>query len=152
MASFDELVGRPDDWTTLFPQQTADPEKQTFELGLELGGTVSAGAYTAGVIYFLIEALDAWQNQAPTPNAPTWKVKLKVASGTSGGGVTAALLARALSYQFPPIRKDSSQKDQTLNPFYRVWVKELDILKMLTNEDLDAQTIPSLLNPAPLDT
>ena len=151
MASFDELVGRPDDWATLFPQQTADPEKQTFELGLALGGTVSAGAYTAGVIDFLIEALDAWQNQTSTHNAPTWKVKLKVASGTSGGGVTAALLARALSYQYPPIRKDSSPKDQALNPFYRVWVKELDILKMLTTEDLNAQTIPSLLNPAPLD-
>ena len=29
----------------------------TFELGLVLGGTVSAGAYTAGALDFLIEAL-----------------------------------------------------------------------------------------------
>jgi hypothetical protein len=34
--------------------------KGTFELGLVLGGTVSAGAYTAGVLDFLIEALDCW--------------------------------------------------------------------------------------------
>src|SRR6266581_2015112 len=33
---------------------------QTFEFALVLGGTVSAGAYTAGAVDFLIEALDAW--------------------------------------------------------------------------------------------
>lgn len=31
-----------------------------FEVGLVLSGTVSAGPYTAGVIDYLIEALDAW--------------------------------------------------------------------------------------------
>jgi hypothetical protein len=34
---------------------------QTFELALVLGGTVSAGAYTAGALDFLIEALDCWE-------------------------------------------------------------------------------------------
>ena len=32
----------------------------TFEFALVLGGTVSAGAYTAGAVDFLIEALDCF--------------------------------------------------------------------------------------------
>ncbi len=36
------------------------PPPNTFELALVLGGTVSAGAYTAGALDFLIEALDSW--------------------------------------------------------------------------------------------
>jgi hypothetical protein len=32
----------------------------TFEVGLALAGAASAGAYSAGVLEFLIEALDTW--------------------------------------------------------------------------------------------
>ena len=39
-----------------FPAKTRDVPPGTFELGLVLGGTVSAGAYTGGVLDFLIEA------------------------------------------------------------------------------------------------
>jgi hypothetical protein len=38
------------------------PAPNTFEFALVLGGTVSAGAFTAGVVDFLIEALDCWIN------------------------------------------------------------------------------------------
>jgi hypothetical protein len=31
-----------------------------FEIGLVMAGAVSAGAYTAGVVDFLIQALDQW--------------------------------------------------------------------------------------------
>ena len=33
----------------------------TFEIGLVMAGAVSAGAYTAGVVDFLIEALDEYK-------------------------------------------------------------------------------------------
>ena len=33
---------------------------EPFEIGLTLTGSVSAGAYTAGVIDFLLQALDEW--------------------------------------------------------------------------------------------
>ena len=36
------------------------PARNTFELGLVMAGAASAGAYTAGVIDFLFEALQAW--------------------------------------------------------------------------------------------
>ena len=57
----------------LFPEVASDPESRTFELGLVLGGTVSAGAYTAGALDFLLEALEAWHadsdSQPPPPGS-----------------------------------------------------------------------------------
>ena len=38
-----------------------DPEIP-FEIGLVMAGAISAGAYTAGVIDFLVQALDEWEN------------------------------------------------------------------------------------------
>lgn len=155
MANFSTLGGKPKDFEQCFPEAIAyDPASKTFEVGLVMGGTVSSGAYTAGVIDFLLEALDDWQRERQTGDAavPDWKVKIKVVTGTSGGGVTAALLARALSYDFPPVRKATSPAERRGNPLYRIWVEEVDISKMLDTSDLDsAQPMNSLLNPAVLD-
>src|SRR5438093_8248516 len=82
-------------------------DDRTFELALVLGGTVSAGAYTAGALDFLIEALDAWTQLRDRGNgaAPQHKVVLRVVTGTSGGGVIAAIAARALNFEFDPIAR-----------------------------------------------
>ena len=49
------------DLDSLFPLSRPYPiQDKTYEIGLTLGGTVSAGAYTAGVLDYLLEALDAW--------------------------------------------------------------------------------------------
>jgi len=42
----------------------------SFELALVLGGTVSAGAYTAGAIDFLVEALDSFESAKSAKRAP----------------------------------------------------------------------------------
>ena len=39
---------------------TEDRGKE-FQIGLAMSGAVSAGAYTAGVFDFLIQALDEWE-------------------------------------------------------------------------------------------
>src|SRR5271154_2388650 len=91
-----------------FAQKSAEPH--TFEIALVLGGTVSAGTYTAGVIDFLIEALDQWllarpaedKSSPPVRKVPRHRVILRVITGASGGGIIAALAARALSFSFPP--------------------------------------------------
>ena len=44
----------------LFPARRDVIKPGTFEIGLCLGCTVSAGAYTGGVLNYLVEALDAW--------------------------------------------------------------------------------------------
>jgi predicted acylesterase/phospholipase RssA len=136
------------DWDRLFPEKKDKPPPGEFELGLVLGGTVSAGAYTAGVLDFLIEALDNWETEKErNPGiVPNWKVTLKAISGTSGGGVLAAIMAKALSWKFPHV----SSKPTTLansNPFYHVWVESLDIKQMLSNTDIKSgRNLESLLN------
>jgi len=69
--------------------RTAPPAANTFEIALALGGTVSAGAYTAGAVDFLIEALDCWTRLRDGGDAvaPKHRALLKVITGTSGGGV-----------------------------------------------------------------
>src|SRR6201996_9024345 len=99
----------------------ADPgvPPRTFELALVMGGTVSAGAYTAGAVDFLIEALDCFQAKKLASGSRYHDVVLKVLSGTSGGAVVAAIMARALAYAFPSAwygRNDSAAP--AANPLY----------------------------------
>src|SRR3974390_2880921 len=70
-----------------------------FQIGLTMSGAISAGAYTAGVLDFLIEALDAWEDARNGPDAdtvPNHRVGIKVMSGASAGAITAAVSAIAL--------------------------------------------------------
>jgi hypothetical protein len=133
---------------TLFPCKTQDPLPDTFEIGLVLGGTVSAGAYTAGVLDYLIEALDAWTAAKANldPAAPDHHVVIRIMTGTSGGGLNAVLAARALGYAFPSYRAGMTAAELAKNPFYDVWVNQIDIQDLLKITDLNsARPIPSLL-------
>jgi hypothetical protein len=137
----------------MFPGKNTAPPQGTFEVGLVLAGTVSAGAYTAGVIDFLTEALDAWDIalEAKDPLAPASKLVLKVVSGASGGGVIAAILGRVSPYAFPHVHASTDNKS-TGNLFYDVWVNKLDVTGMLSTEDLSNNKRPaSVLNVAPID-
>src|SRR5262245_55531173 len=94
---------------------------KTFEVALVLGGTVSAGAYTAGALDFLIEALDCWEaaRASGDPEVPQHRVILRIITGTSGGGVNAAIAARALSFDFPHVPQSTRDTGvRTGNPFY----------------------------------
>lgn len=142
LPSADATIGFPipeKDVDAYFPLVTPAPQKQVFEIGLVLGGTVSAGAYTAGVIDFLIEALDAWTvaKSRQDANAPAHEVKIRILSGTSGGGVNAVLLARALGYAFRHPGPGVSQEVLTRNPLFEVWVNQLDIRGLLETTDLE---------------
>jgi hypothetical protein len=126
----------------------------TFEFALVMGGTVSAGAFTAGVVDFLIEALDSWtalRAQADAA-APTHNTVLRVITGTSGGGVNAAITARALAYEFPHVtRATANWQAGTGNPFFDVWVNTLTLNDFLATSDIDGGKFVSLLNGAPID-
>src|SRR5438552_2457339 len=76
-----------------------------FEFALVLGGTVSAGADTAGAVDFLIEALDCLSKAQQEKRAPDHRVCLKLIAGTSGGGVNATIAARALAYDYPHVTR-----------------------------------------------
>lgn len=139
-----------------------------FELGLALSGTISAGAYTAGVLDFLIQALDAWhalkaarQDDGIAPGDDEaclrHEVRLKVIAGASGGGMTAALAALALQEAHAPITSmpGALPDDATVqrNRLYRTWVRGIDAVPLLDTRDLgaDGAVVRSLLDSTILD-
>ena len=46
----------------------AEERGNEFQIGLAMSGAISAGAYTAGVFDFLIQALDEWEKARNDPN------------------------------------------------------------------------------------
>lgn len=143
-----------DDIVRLFDSPDPVPAN-TFEIALVLGGTVSSGAYTAGVLDFLFEALDAWTDarDQKDPGVPRHNAVIRIIAGTSGGGVNAAIAARALAYRFQPVSRATPAAVAATNPFYDTWVNRLTLDGMLLTEDLDApnSTPVSLLNGKAID-
>ena len=106
------------------PKTRPPPDDGTFEIGLVLAGAVSAGAYTAGVMDFLFEALDEWYRlRAKDADLPQHNVVLRVISGASAGGINGAIAAAACRYAFPPITLDNADKQGPENPFFNTWVE-----------------------------
>jgi hypothetical protein len=152
-----------------------DPEPNTFEIALVLAGAVSAGAYTAGVLDFLFEALDTWYRaKRNDENAgrlgedrtvPHHNVRVHVITGASAGGMNGAIAAVALRYDYPRAWSDEKLAavsraggpapnpgiDRNASPFYSPWVRQIDIRQLLGTADLD-ETIYSLLDCTVLDT
>jgi hypothetical protein len=135
----------------------------TFEIGLVMAGAVSAGAYTAGVVDYLVEALDQWEQAKARErttkgddttkwDVPSHRVEIKVIAGASAGGICAAILAASLGWPIPPV-KDASQPGPTRNKLYDAWVLQARIQDLLTTGDLETADAPirSLLNSAALD-
>lgn len=142
-----------DDLNQYFPDNIPLPEgDQIFELALTLGGTVSVGAYSAGVLDMLFLALDAWSEalDKKNPDAPDHKTILKVMSGASGGAVCAAIASIAAPLEFPHAL--GIEPSTTGNPFFDLWVDTLDVAGMLVNDDIvKNQPLQSLLNVKPLN-
>jgi predicted acylesterase/phospholipase RssA len=127
----------------------------TFHLGINMAGAVSAGAYTAGVLDFLMEALEEWYaaKASPNPGVPLHRISLDVFSGASAGGMCAAIAAVMVQGAFQHIRDpfDSSVKDTT-NKFYESWVNKVDIEYLLQERDLgDGKPVISLLDSTIID-
>jgi hypothetical protein len=122
-----------------------------FEFALVLGGTVSAGAYTAGAVDFLIEALDCLLKAQREKRAPDHNVFLKLIAGTSGGGVNAAIAARALAYDYPHVTRATAPGTAlSSNPFYDTWINTLRLDGFLDTGDIGHE-LKSLFNGRPID-
>jgi hypothetical protein len=127
-----------------------------FEIALAMAGACSAGAYTAGVIDFLLEALDAWETEKAggAPDIPDHRVLIRAAAGTSAGGVVAALLAMLPFTGHRPIRdlaaagRACDPADAAHNLLYRSWVSDIDLAALMDTGDLApaAGRVASLLN------
>lgn len=107
----------------------------SFRIGINMAGAISAGAYTAGVLDFLTEALDEWYKaKAGSEAVPMHDVSIEVFSGASAGGMCAAISAPMLYEDFEHIH-DTSRRDTT-NRFYESWVNKIDIRELLKTDDL----------------
>jgi hypothetical protein len=124
-----------------------------FKLGINMPGAISAGAYTAGVLDFLTEALDAWyEAKAQGAYVPMHDVSIEVFTGASAGGMCAAISAILLQDDFEHISDTS--KTGTSNRFYESWVNMIDMQELLKSDDLVKSSNPviSLLGSTILDT
>jgi hypothetical protein len=130
-----------------FPRTRPLIKDGVFELGLVLAGTVSAGSYTAGVLDYLLEALDAWQlaKERGDPDAPPHEVVISTVAGASGGSVNGAILLRAAGWQFP-------HGPDPANPFYSSWTSGVDLRKLLApGPSASVAGFTSLLNCASIE-
>lgn len=141
---------------------------QQFRIGIAMAGAVSAGAYTAGVMDYLLETLDRWE-QAKRRNkelgpahkdydhtAPMHDVVIEVLGGASAGGMTAAITSLAMFEGVTPVQQVSDSGAG--NRLYDSWVnlndadnKRVTFSQMLLNDDIADKFIPSLLNSGPVD-
>ncbi len=130
----------------------AEEYDQTFYVGLCMAGAVSAGAYTAGVMDFLIEALDEWERRKGEDGIPAHKVVVPVIGGASAGGMTAIITASATNNRIQHLSKVDQQDllgNHPENKFYHSWVDltAADVFRdMLNPEDIRKGNITSLLN------
>ena len=138
---------------TWYPDSRSEPDSGTFEIALVLAGAVSAGAYTAGVMDFLFEALDAWYTRRRTDNdLPNHNVVVRVITGASAGGINGAIATAASRYRFPPVNLETLEENGPRNPFFRTWVTGIDIDRLLATSDLEnSARVRSLLNSEALD-
>lgn len=129
-----------------------------FHLGLCMAGSVSAGAYTAGVIDYLMEALENWEKKRGEKDIPFHEVEIDLLGGSSGGGITAAIAFFAFrdSVKHASIEEDgrtySADPDQ--NIFWKTWVELTgnDVFgEMLDASDINDYYIPSAMNATFID-
>jgi hypothetical protein len=146
--------------------------KQKFKICLTMAGAVSAGAYTAGVMDYLLETLELWE-KAKLKNrqlgkdhplydhsVPMHEVELDVMSGASAGGITGTLtMLNLIDNDYSPVNKDNPQGKN--NRYYQSWVvmgddnKSNTFEKLLSNGDLEKlgkdDKPKALLNSEPID-
>ncbi len=117
--------------------------QNTFRIGISMAGAISAGAYTAGVMDYLFEALESWQKakDLDLPGVPKHNIVIEVLSGASAGGMTAVITSAAMQRTFPHINQQNYKTDVTRdNPLYDSWVNlteqpSSDMMSQMLNTD-----------------
>jgi hypothetical protein len=129
-------------------QDPTNRDLKVFQIGLTMSGAISAGAYTAGVFDFLIQALDEWEKARGEPGVPPHRVGIKVMSGASAGAITAAVGTVALACENVPKKFASPGSGQEyeyiFDRLYHTWVEAPALVKpdgkdLLASRDINAQ-------------
>ncbi|MBX3252514.1 MAG: patatin-like phospholipase family protein [Chitinophagaceae bacterium] len=119
----------------------------TIRLGLCLAGAVSAGAYTAGVIDYLLEALERWERAKELfpddPMIPRHRVEIEVITGASAGGICGGFLILQGHKKFNVFKADG----RTLNPdWYLTESVQYDAWVNLTETQASSSMMEQLLS------
>lgn len=146
---------------------------QPFSICLTMAGAVSAGAYTAGVMDYLLETLDLWEaakaqnrsiraaypadylDHGYDPSVPMHEVCLEVISGASAGGINGTLSVVSLLEGMEPYHSGNAEGKN--NKLYKSWVEMADgegdtFGQLLARDDLNGdRELRSLLNTQPID-
>jgi predicted acylesterase/phospholipase RssA len=135
--------------------ETTYEKTPTFQVGICMAGAVSAGAYTAGVMDYLLEALTAYEKVRGLPGMPKHKIEIPVMGGASAGGMTAILAAAGLQQGITPINEPTQDllAEHPENILYHSWVDLIAIdtfSKMLETGDIEGKVV-SALNCAFID-
>jgi hypothetical protein len=143
--------------------------KAEFQLGFAMSGAISAGAYTAGVLDFFIQALEEWEHLRGQDGVPAHRTGIKVIAGASAGAMTGALGALGLAHKQNPRPFEHPLAGKQLYKcylpsLYDTWVVHPNMLAQegwpgfLSTEDLDKRTpegkrsaVVSALNSVLLD-
>ncbi len=137
----------------------------SFHLGITMAGAVSAGAYTSGVMDYLFELLDVWEQAkngvaagADESLIPRHNVVIDAMGGASAGGmVTTMSVIHALKGDIKPMRDTEIPHTKTGNIFYDNWVFLDDdddsrtFAKLWDTSDLKSGRLTSLLNTSFID-
>ncbi|MCB0592718.1 MAG: hypothetical protein H6557_33485 [Lewinellaceae bacterium] len=168
----------------MLDKQTTGQEKEqpkVFRIGIAMAGAVSAGAYTAGVIDYLLESLSRWEKEKEKNKSIARKIKLEtdpekaqalkkqydhsvpmhdviidVIGGSSAGGMTAAITTLALFEGIRPINEVENPGKEG-NTLYHSWINlndndEPTIHQILDTQDIsEGQGVISILNSRPID-
>lgn len=134
-------------------------DPNTFCIGLCMAGAVSAGAYTAGVMDYLLEALDEWERRKNDPNlkheTPQHSVQIPVMGGASAGGMTGIITANAIQQEIDPVRTvEDIDNGKKRNKIFNAWVNltnENMFPELLKTDDLDDKKVESLFNAGFID-
>lgn len=110
--------------------EKTEQKTPAYHVGICMAGAISAGAYTAGVMDYLLEALENWelakklQAEGKLSGIPKHDFKIEVLGGASAGGMTAAITAAGIQQKFDPVtRKDENNNSVTKNnPLFNAWV------------------------------
>ncbi len=124
-----------------------------FHLGLCMAGSISAGAYTAGVIDYLLEALESWENVRDNHSISKHQVVIDLLCGSSGGGITGAMTMFALMDRKMDHAKLGEDGVTFMKPVTNIlwdsWVElsEGDVFEqLLATDELKKGEVRSLLN------
>jgi predicted acylesterase/phospholipase RssA len=104
------------------------------KLAITISGAVSLGSYEAGVLYEIVTAIGQHNND-PATIANGQQIYIDVLTGASAGGMTAAIAAQKLLYEADSLAAPYD------NAFYRPWVAEISIQRLLQMHGIDNPTM-----------